>query len=975
MQNDDVAIIQRVLAGDETAFAELVNKYQKPVHALAWRKIGDFHIAEDITQDTFLKAYQRLHTLKDPNQFTGWLYVIAANLCATWLRKKRIQTQPLEDTETTMTEEDAYSRHVTEERRKTAVAAQREVVKKLLAQLKESERTVMTLYYLGEMKVEEISRFLGVSASTIKSRLRRARHRLKEEEPMIREALDHFQITPNLTENIMREISRLKPIPPPGNKPLVPWAIAASTIAIVFLMLGVGSQHLSRFQKLYSFDAASEMTVELIEAPVVRNLESEPDVRTQLGNVATPSKSDTGNQQPNDVSASVAEVQSEKTNTDSSQWELPKEAKARFGKGGINTIRFSPDGTQLAVGTDIGVWLYDMETGEEKSLFAGMCQVLVFSPDGRFLASSDGASAEMSIQVWEIATEHEEPLIDWYATASVLRFSSDGKILIGSWGSGIGRWNIESGREEQKHFKTGLFGTGLFSSEDFSGVYAMTNDKIAIGQENGRIQLWDIATREKLSTLISTFRGHVDLSLQPLDKPGHRNPLFGNQVLAVAFSPDGMRLASGSIDKTVRLSDLTGDRDSITLQKHTGWVNVLAFSPDGKLLASGSTDKTVQLWDTATGEPLSTFTGHINGITALVFSPDGNTLASAGTDGTIRFWNIETGTPLDIRITGHIQSIKAVSFFQNSSTLVSAAFNGEITFWDVDTSQKSTVQNSRHRDWYSALAFSPDGTQLVSVGADGDRVMNRATWHSDRLIRLTDVWTGDELATLQRWSGKLTFSPDDRTTTVGIINNLDIRLWNTETGDELVIPLNDDLKSGFHHNLALAFSSDGRWLVTGTADRHIRMWDVATGEALAVFAEPREQKNLGQISALAFSPDRALLAAGTPSQLHLWDVRIGHKIFSVSTVHQRGRTVSHDSPKPLVFSPDSAILVSGHNSGTIQLSDAKTGDRIAVLEGHTRQVEALKFSPDGEMLISTGQDGTIFLWDWNGTITSASKSE
>jgi len=298
MKNDDVAIIRRVLAGDETAFAELVNKYQKPVHALAWRKVGDFHIAEDITQDTFLKVYQRLHTLKDPNQFSGWIYVITANLCATWLRKKRIETQPLEGTETTMIQEDAYSRHVTEERRSTAVEAQREVVKKLLAKLQESERTVMTLYYLGEMKVEEMSRFLGVSASTIKSRLRRARHRLKEEEPMIREALDHFQITPNLTENIMREVSRLKPVAPSGSKPFVPWGtIGISTIAVIFFMLGVGSQYLSRFQKPYSFDATSEMTVELIEAPIVLNLEAKPDVRTQLGNTAAASKNNGFSQQ------------------------------------------------------------------------------------------------------------------------------------------------------------------------------------------------------------------------------------------------------------------------------------------------------------------------------------------------------------------------------------------------------------------------------------------------------------------------------------------------------------------------------------------------------------------------------------------------------------------------------------------------------------------------------------------------------
>ena len=989
MKNDDVVLIQRILAGDETAFAELVNKYQKPVHTLAWRKIGDFHIAEDLTQEVFLKVYQSLHILKDPNQFSGWLYVITANLCATWLRKKRIQTQPLEDTALTMTQRDAYSRHVVEEQTKTAAESQREVVKKLLAKLKESERTVMTLHYLGEMTVAEISRFLGVSASTIKSRLRRARNRLKEEEPMIREALEHFQITPNLTENIMREVSRLKPVAPSGSKPLVPWAIGVSTLAVIFLMLGIGSQYLSRFQKPYSFDAPSEMTVELIEAPVVLNLEvSKPDIRTQLGNVNTPSEGKISNQQPNDVSASVAEAEADEIVKNHAHWKLPKAAKARFGKGGITTIQFSPDGTLLAVGSNIGVWLYDVETGEEKSLFAGgVCKALQFSPDSRFLTAS---SEETLIQLWEIATEREVPLIDLYGDASVLRFSSDGKTLIGLSSGGhaaITRLNIENGKGKTKHLKTGLFGIGLFGSEDFNGVYAMTRDKIAIGKEDGMIQLWDVATRKKLSTL----RGHVDFPLQPLDKPVRLKHPFSRLILAVAFSPDGTRLASGGADNTVRLSDTTGDRDPITLQKHTGPTNVLAFSPDGKMLASGSTDKTVQLWDATTGEPLATLTGHINGITALAFSPDGNTLVSGSTDGTLRFWQTATGTPADDLITGHTQSIKAATFFQDrrgevtSPLLVSAAFNGEITFWDVDAAQKSTVQNSGHRDWYSALAFSPDGTKLVSAGADSTTVFGGfpagfSSTKPDNLTRLTDVSTGDELATLQRGSSKLIFSPDDRTKTVATILGDTIRLWNTETDDELVIPFHfyDDLPHplfGRHHNLptilALAFSPDGRWLVSGTTEGEIRMWDVVTGEPLAVFAEPTEpmeREHLRHISALAFSPDRALLAAGTPTQLHLWDVRTGHKIFSVSTVHKRGWGIHHDYPKPLVFSPDGAILLSGHSSGTIQLWDAKTGDRIAALDGHTQQVETLKFSPDGEMLVSTAQDGTIFLWDWNEAV-------
>ena len=211
MKNTDIALIHRTLNGDDNAFAELVKKYQKQVHALVWRKIGDFHTAEEITQDVFLKAYQRLTTLKKPQSFASWLYVIAANDCSTWLRKKRLKTQPLEDTSVAHLEKATYSGYVIAENERTSAEAQRDVVKKLLAKLQESERTVITLFYFAEMTCKEISEFLGVSANTIKSRLSRARHRLQKEEPMIREALDHFQITPHLTENIMREIARIKP--------------------------------------------------------------------------------------------------------------------------------------------------------------------------------------------------------------------------------------------------------------------------------------------------------------------------------------------------------------------------------------------------------------------------------------------------------------------------------------------------------------------------------------------------------------------------------------------------------------------------------------------------------------------------------------------------------------------------------------------------------------------------------------------
>ena len=297
MRDNDAELIRRTLAGDETAFTMLVKKYRKHVHTLAWHKIGDFHIAEDITQETFLQVYRDLATLKELDRFPGWLYVVTNHRCIAWFRKNRLHVRLVEDINIEMKGEAAYSRYVADEQAKTVTEAQQKVVKQLLAKLQESERTVMTLYYFGEMTCEEISKFLGVSANTIKSRLSRARQRLKKEEPIIREALDSFQLSANLTENIVREITHIKPVAPTRGKPLVPWAIAASTVTVILLMIGVGNQYLVHFQHPYSFEAQSEHTIEIIDAPVVLNINSKPDVRNQAGQALSNGKNDsTGSQ-------------------------------------------------------------------------------------------------------------------------------------------------------------------------------------------------------------------------------------------------------------------------------------------------------------------------------------------------------------------------------------------------------------------------------------------------------------------------------------------------------------------------------------------------------------------------------------------------------------------------------------------------------------------------------------------------------
>ena len=290
MKINDVDLIQRVLDGDQGAFTTLVNKYQKSVHALVWRKIGDFHIAEELTQDVFLKAYKRLSTLKRPEQFPGWLYVIATRHCFSWLRKKQVPTRSLDAMSIDELEEVCYAEYEADRGETAAIEQRRELVKRLLKKLPESERTVVTLYYLAEMTGEEISQFLGVSPNTIRSRLHRARQRLEKEESIIQEVFGSFQLSPNLTDNIAREIARIKPVSPPVSKPWLPWGFSFASTLLVILMIGTGPRALSRFQQPYDLDATSEMTIELVDTPVVEVSARKSDTRTRFGKSDTHGK-------------------------------------------------------------------------------------------------------------------------------------------------------------------------------------------------------------------------------------------------------------------------------------------------------------------------------------------------------------------------------------------------------------------------------------------------------------------------------------------------------------------------------------------------------------------------------------------------------------------------------------------------------------------------------------------------------------
>ena len=351
MVEDDVQLIHKVLSGEDAAFSTLVQKYQKSVHAFAWRKIGDFHFAEEITQDTFVQVYQNLSTLRNPNLFAGWLYVIANRLCIRWKQKRKSMFQSLESTSMSDIDATSYSKYTSEQRDLVSTERRLEIVDKLLKKLPESERTVITLFYLGEMTAKEIGMFLGVSINTIKSRLSRARERLKSEEAILQENLGCIQFPTQTTENVMRRISQLNPTGSSGSKPLVPIGLSAVSAIVVLLLMGVGGIHLHRFQKPFSLESTSESTIEIVDSQIVLESPVEIAARIQVGRSDVIGRDDGAEQQLDTSLVAAADID-ETVNSDFDS-EL---VQSKGPEGGTISTLFTTTNGDVFAGTINGLY-------------------------------------------------------------------------------------------------------------------------------------------------------------------------------------------------------------------------------------------------------------------------------------------------------------------------------------------------------------------------------------------------------------------------------------------------------------------------------------------------------------------------------------------------------------------------------------------------------------------------------------------
>jgi WD40 repeat protein len=574
--------------------------------------------------------------------------------------------------------------------------------------------------------------------------------------------------------------------------------------------------------------------------------------------------------------------------------------------GRIYAVAFSPDGKLALSGSaEQSLKLWDVATGRRiRSFQASGLWSADFTANGTRIVSANSDT----IQVWDALTAKNLRTIELpkYSTHSVA-VSPDGRRAISAGHDKLLKlWDLETGqllRTFQGHTESVL--TVAFSPD---GKHA------ASGGEDHKIMLWDVDTGELLHAFVGNY--------QSID--------------SLAYSPDGTRLLSGDSDGEIKLWDAATGELLRSFGSYYGqlapWTSV-AYSRDGKLVAAGCADNKVRLWQAETGELLRTFEGHTDDPFAVAISPDGRQVLSGSFDSTMKLWDVASGQ-LVRTFAGTAALVDSVAVSPDGKLLLSASRDKLVRLWDLTTGALIRIFEG-HAEWVRRVAFSPDGTKAASGDFKG-------------VIKLWDVATGQLLRTYDTHSigiSSLAFSHDGRHI-VSADGDNKVRLWDTSWTWFASSELDDNAT----WDSGVAYSADGKLIAEGTR-YGIEIWDAAKRRLLQTLSGHH-----GNVTSVAFSSDGRLLVSGSEdNSVKLWKVATGEEIRTF-----QGHT---DWVESVAFLPDDSAVISASSDKSLKLWDVATGQLLQTFSGHTGIVESVAITPDGRHAVSGGADAFIKIWD------------